>query len=503
MDKELSENIPFAQRYHLKKLLGWGAHGEVYHAQDLHYKDDVAVKIFFSHREDVLRFVHKELHSISRLSHPNLLPFREFGESEWKGESVHYIITPFMEGGNLASVLHKKGALEIPDAVQIAVQIICALSYMHKNQCLHRDVKPANILLDKAGNVVLADFSIATSPECPATGPLGTPEYSAPEQLSDANAQDPRMDVYGLGVTFYEMLTGINPFREIHRKQGQGAMLQSKYLDDRIAPASDLNSNVPHDLARIVEKMMASNPENRYQDMEETLKALSPFSPKIKDILSETASTFIETKVRSETTLSEGSIKKLLDCLSIFWLSFLYSIFLWIKKVFVWDKEKLEENIERWFAVAQDCRKQGQWKKALVFYGYICFLKQDPVRAWNHSGDIWVKWKKYHKALKFFNMAILCDPKYYSAYCHRGFAYSGIKNFSRSLKDYDVAIALEPEKPQAYFYRAEVYLKLTLKYMEEKNFKKASLSYQEMQQDLLTAKRLAKSALSELNQSQG
>lgn len=114
-----------------------------------------------------------------------------------------------------------------------------------------------------------------------------------------------------------------------------------------------------------------------------------------------------------------------------------------------------------------------------------------------------VKWKKYKQALKFFNKAILQDPKYYSAYCHRGFAYSGIKNFTRALKDYDVAIALDSNKPQAYFYRAEVYLKLTLKNIEEKKFKNAAQCYHDMQQDLIMAKKLSNSALSELNQSQG
>lgn len=223
-------SITLDNKYKLNQLLGWGAHGEVYHAENIKTGEILAVKIFFSDREDVLRFVQKELATISKLSHPNLLPFKDFGECVWKGESVHYITTPYMEGGNLASVIKKRGAFSLQQTMVITLQLIKALSYMHTQEHLHKDIKPANILLDNEGNVVLADFSIACSPDNPSMGPIGTPEYCAPEQIIDDTTWHPRIDVYGLGTAMYEMLSGENPFRKIQKQKGQAAAFQKNVL---------------------------------------------------------------------------------------------------------------------------------------------------------------------------------------------------------------------------------------------------------------------------------
>jgi len=287
----VTKNMALDGKYELIQLLGWGAHGEVYQAIDIKTQDKVAVKIFFTSRQDAARFVRKELSSISQLTHPNLLPFLAFGSCAWKGEQVEYIVTPYMEGGNLESQLKRSGPLQVTQAIDITLQVVRALWYMHGRSCLHRDVKPANVLLDRQGNVVLADFSISCTPDTPATGPMGTPEYSAPEQMSSREEQHPRIDVYGLGITLYEMLCGTNPFREIQKKQGQAAALQSKYLDYTVPLATECNPLVPEQLARIIQKMIRSNPEERFQNMGEVMRALLPFSSSPSDILDETAST--------------------------------------------------------------------------------------------------------------------------------------------------------------------------------------------------------------------
>ena len=484
-----------AERYQLTRLLGWGAHGEVYQAQDLQIQEPVAVKIFFSSREDVTRFVQKELNSISKLSHPNLLPFRDFGECEWKGEPVHYIVTPYMEGGNLALHLKKLGPMAPEKAVDVVLQLAQALSYMHSRNFLHRDIKPANILLDNRQNAVLSDFSISCSPETPATGPLGTPDYSPPEQMSDFNSQHPRIDIYGLGITLYEMIAGSNPFREISKKHGQVAAIQSKYFDDRISLLSERNHQVPQELALIVRQMMSSDPEHRYQDMTMVIQALLPFASSAADIFAETDSLPIPKpeSVRWKSIAARGWHRS--KQLFIDWRDHLYWPYIWQlywrKKLRIGDpSDEIAEEVAFLFAKAQNLRSESKWEQALGVYHHLRMLEPEHVRMLNHLGDTLLKLKKYRQARALFDQALLIDPKYYSAYCNRGFAYVKLRRYDRAIIDYDVAIALEKDKPEAYFYRAHTRLDITRSYIETSDFQNASRSYQQMQRDLLLARKL-------------
>ena len=493
-NKDLPLNT-LAERYQLSRLLGWGAHGEVYQAQDLQIQEPVAVKIFFSSREDVTRFVQKELNSISKLSHPNLLPFRDFGECEWKGEPVQYIVTPYMEGGNLALHLKKIGPMAPEKAIDVVMQLAQGLCYMHGQNFLHRDIKPANILLDDRQNAVLSDFSISCSPETPATGPLGTPDYSPPEQMSDFNSQHPRIDVYGLGITLYEMIAGTNPFREISKKRGQAAAIQSKYFDDSIPMLGEQDERVPRKLALVVRKMMSSDPKRRYQDMATVIQALAPFGSAAADIFAETDAVEIPQAKPSRWKTIPGELWQKIQQWLIDWRDHLYWPYIWQlywrKKFGIGDpSEEIAEEVAFLFAKAQNLRSESKWQQAMGAYRHLRMLEPEHVRMLNHLGDTLLKLKNYRRAMALFDQAILIDPKYYSAYCNRGFAYVKLHRYDRAIVDYDVAIALEKGKPEGYFYRAHTQLDITRSHIETGNFQSASRSYQQMQRDLLLARKL-------------
>ena len=152
----------------------------------------------------------------------------------------------------------------------------------------------------------------------------------------------------------------------------------------------------------------------------------------------------------------------------------------------------LSEEVGELFAKAQKLRGQSRWKESLKVLRYVGILDPLHIRAINYQGDTLVKLKRYRRALCLFDRAILQDPKYYSAYCHRGFVYSHEKNFDRGIRDYDVAIALEPDRAEAYFYRARTFLNLTLHNIEGRNFQKASEMYQNVQTDLMLARKYAR-----------
>lgn len=486
-------------KYELCQLLGWGSHGEVYQAIHIQTKEKLAVKIFFTSHEDAARFVRKELNSISQLTHPNLLPFKDFGSCQWKGEQVEYIVTPFMEGGNVDALLRKHGPCKVPQAVDMALQIVQALSYMHSRNYLHRDVKPSNMLLDKAGNVVLADFSISCSPENPATGPMGTPEYSSPEQLGNPNEQHPTMDVYGLGVSLYEMLCGTNPFREIQKRQGQAAALQAKYLGTDLPLVMQYNPEIPEGLARVIEKMMAATAQERYSTIEEVKSALLPYSSNAKEMFAETSEEAVlprqtHTKTKNVWGTQFNNWMKRQSTLFMIgiWYCIVFLIFLWYRG---WQRfaypNLIETLVKNLWQKISEAKSKNRFYYTMSLYWQILWLQPQHARSFNYLGDLWVKWKYFSQALQCFDAAILSNPKYYSAYCHRGYVYSKLEQFNRAQQDYDVAILLDSKKPQAYFYRAETWLHLSLKSMEQQDFTSASQHYHNMQQDLEIARHFA------------
>jgi tetratricopeptide (TPR) repeat protein len=233
--------------------------GEVWLARQDGLERYVAVKILLAadrHQIDRLR---REAQALARIQHPHVVPVHEVGEQD----GLHYYVMDLVDGRSLEKVL-ATGRLSCARAAEIARQIAMALAAAHAQGVIHRDVKPANVLLDERDHATLVDFGIAMSelaPTLTCTGDLlGTVHYMAPEQArGEAYLADARTDVWGVGVTLYEMVTGVRPFG------GESAIaVRSAVLDrDPVAPRYHC-ADCPRDLETIVLGCLDKNPERRY-----------------------------------------------------------------------------------------------------------------------------------------------------------------------------------------------------------------------------------------------
>ncbi|HSN88234.1 MAG TPA: protein kinase [Thermoanaerobaculia bacterium] len=257
--------------FRIGKPLGSGGMGEVYEAEDIRLGRSVALKFL---APDLVRspaakarFLN-EARAASALDHPNLCTILDVGESE---DGLLFLAMPRYDGESLQRRI-ARGPLPIDQALDIAAQVARGLARAHEQGIVHRDVKPGNLFLTRDGVVKILDFGIAKlSGE---VGPtrrgaiLGTPSYMAPEQVGD-DPVDARADIWSLGVVLYEMLTGRRPF-----VGGTSFAVVYAMLHEEPEPLTRLRPEVPEELERIVSRMLAKDPEQRYASMAELLADL-------------------------------------------------------------------------------------------------------------------------------------------------------------------------------------------------------------------------------------
>ena len=268
--------------YKILRQIGAGGMGEVYLAEDARLRRKVALKILpetvAADAERLSRF-EREARAASALNHPNILTVYEFGAEN----GVHFLATELVEGETLRKKLND-GEIDFPDALDIAEQIVFALSAAHAAGIVHRDIKPENIMIRRDGIIKVLDFGIAklTAPavdsvdaegETLAKVPtqtkrgmiLGTLQYMSPEQVRGQTI-DARSDVFSLGVVIYEMLTGTEPFDKPTSSDVIAAILTENPL-----PLTQINSAAPAELERIVNKALKKNKDERYQTSKDFL----------------------------------------------------------------------------------------------------------------------------------------------------------------------------------------------------------------------------------------
>lgn len=263
-----------ASRYRIEGEIGHGGMATVFRALDLRHDRWVAVKVLDPSLAQVLgaeRFL-REIRTVARLTHPNILPLHDSGEAD----GLLYYVMPFVEGESLQQRLAREKQLPVEDAVQIAREVAEALAYAHERGVIHRDVKPGNILLE-AGHAVLADFGVAQavtkSEEEPLTRTgmsLGTPSYTSPEQAIGDRALDGRSDQYALGCVLYEMLTGQPPFT--------GSQVESvirQHLTSSPPPVTQVRTTVPTRVAGALTRALAKSPADRYRTTADFAAALA------------------------------------------------------------------------------------------------------------------------------------------------------------------------------------------------------------------------------------
>ncbi len=253
-------------RYELLEKVGGGGMAIVYKAKCHLLKRHVAVKILrpelVENEEFVARFK-RESQSAASLSHHNIVNIYDVGQED----DIHYIVMEYVDGQTLKEYIKGKGVLNTYEACRIAMQICSALSHAHKNNIVHRDIKPQNILMDREGNAKVADFGIAravTSATVTMAGAniIGSVHYFSPEQARGGYV-DKKSDIYSLGIVLYEMVTGIVPF------EGDSAIsVALKHIQDKVKPAGEINPNLPKSIQYIIEKAIEKDLDQRYESAE-------------------------------------------------------------------------------------------------------------------------------------------------------------------------------------------------------------------------------------------
>jgi tRNA A-37 threonylcarbamoyl transferase component Bud32 len=261
-------------RYLIRHELGRGAMGIVYCAQDQILGRNVALKKLPSDlREDtdLIRRFKQEARALARLSHPHVVQVYDFLQD--CGQA--WIAMELIEGSNLADYLDHEGAIPISEAVRLATQMAEGLAYAHERGVIHRDFKPANVILSDDGAVKITDFGLAkiaqSSVQTQVGSLLGSPAYMSPEQ-TQGKAVDAHSDIYSAGVTFYEMISGRIPFT------GDFESIIAQKLTQSPVPLSDLNGGVPKRLKQLVFQMLAKESHKRPENMNQVAEVLRTVS---------------------------------------------------------------------------------------------------------------------------------------------------------------------------------------------------------------------------------
>ena len=253
--------------FRLLRLLGTGGMADVYLAEQVTLQRNVAVKVMkpalmAASGETMLARFKQEAMMAAGLNHPNIVQVYTIGEAD----GLHFIAQEFVQGKDLASILKSKGVPDIGSCLHVIRQVTSALKASGAAGIVHRDIKPENILVNKKGEVKVADFGLAQLHDS-SDGQnitregmtLGTPHYMSPEQVSGKEL-DPRSDVYSLGVTCYQLLSGTTPFK------GSSPMaIAVQHLNTLPPPLKEVNPKLPDVVCRLIHRMMAKRRSLRYQ----------------------------------------------------------------------------------------------------------------------------------------------------------------------------------------------------------------------------------------------
>ncbi|MBN1120605.1 MAG: serine/threonine protein kinase [Anaerolineae bacterium] len=257
-------------QYEIIRELGKGGMATVYLARQKSIGRTVAIKVIppnFTHDATFMQRFEREVQVISKLQHPRVLPVYDYGEYNRRP----YIVMAHMSGGTLADRM-ASGPMPLDEILRMVEQIAEGLDHAHSKGVIHRDFKPSNVLLDEHGNAHLADFGIAKISESTiqltGTGIVGTPAYMAPEMASSARTT-PQADIYALGVTLFQMLTGSYPF------SGETPLsVLLAHVNEPVPDVSMIRPELSPAIAHVVNQAMAKDPENRYQTAGELASAL-------------------------------------------------------------------------------------------------------------------------------------------------------------------------------------------------------------------------------------
>lgn len=265
----LRSGMYLQNRYEILEQIGSGGMSEVYKARCHKLNRLVAIKVLKAEFSDDASFVSKfkiEAQAAAGLSHPNVVSVYDVVDEG----VLHYIVMELIEGITLKNYICKKGRLDVREAIGIAIQVAQGMAAAHEQHIIHRDIKPQNMIISRDGKVKVADFGIARAVSSQTIGAtaMGSVHYISPEQARGGYS-DERSDIYSLGITIYEMVTGHVPF------DGENTVTVAlAHIEAPLLPPSRLNPAVPPSLEKIILKCTEKKPENRYNNATELISDL-------------------------------------------------------------------------------------------------------------------------------------------------------------------------------------------------------------------------------------
>lgn len=283
-------------RYEILEKIGTGGMSDVYKAKDHKLNRFVAVKVLKQEFSENTNFVSKfrsEAQAAAGLMHPNIVNVYDVGEEN----DIYYIVMELVEGITLKKYIEKKARLSVKEAISIAIQVSMGIEAAHNNHIIHRDIKPQNIIISKDGKVKVTDFGIAkaATSNTITSNVMGSVHYTSPEQARGGYS-DEKSDIYSLGITLFEMLTGRVPFN------GETTVaIAIKHIQDQMPSPRDFVPEIPVSVEQIVFKCTQKSPDRRYQKMAAVIEDLkhSLISPDEDFVVIDDGDTAGQTKVVS------------------------------------------------------------------------------------------------------------------------------------------------------------------------------------------------------------
>lgn len=262
----ISKGQRINDRYEIIRTIGEGGMANVYLAHDVILDRMVAVKILRGDLADDEKFVRRfqrEAIASSSLSHPNIVEMYDVGEDNGK----YFIVMEYVDGKTLKSLIKKRGALTLPEVVDIMLQLTSAIAHAHESYIIHRDIKPQNVMILEDGRVKITDFGIAmalNSGEITQTNSVMGSVYYMPPEQANGNGSTTKSDIYSLGILMYELVTGKVPFK------GDSAVeIAIKQMKNKLPSVCEMDSTIPQSVENVILKATAKNPKNRYDSAEE------------------------------------------------------------------------------------------------------------------------------------------------------------------------------------------------------------------------------------------
>lgn len=256
-------------RYEILEKIGTGGMSDVYKSKDHKLNRFVAIKVLKQEFSENKNFVSKfrvEAQAAAGLMHPNIVNVYDVGEED----DIHYIVMELVEGITLKKYIEKKSRLSTKEAISIAIQVAMGIEAAHNNHIIHRDIKPQNIIISKEGKVKVTDFGIAkaATSNTITSNVMGSVHYTSPEQAR-GGFSDEKSDIYSMGITFFEMVTGRVPFNG-----DTTVSIAIKHIQDQMPSPREFVPEIPVSVEKIILKCTQKSPDRRYQTMGEMIRDL-------------------------------------------------------------------------------------------------------------------------------------------------------------------------------------------------------------------------------------